>query len=126
MIDCGARTDKRRQGVRVSDMTLTAIGTLIGPSPVALRPILAQKTLRVGDHALRVLCQSLTKRDGVGLAAADAPETKVLAAFNNKLAASTTKLKLFIDYHSYSQLFMTRKYFRRLIPSTLLSPSSRP
>ncbi len=47
--------------------------------------------------------------DGVGLAPADAPETVVLASLVNKLAASAQKLKLFIDYHSYSQLFMTRK-----------------
>ncbi len=33
----------------------------------------------------------------------------VLANFVNKLAASAQKLKLFIDYHSYSQLFMTRR-----------------
>ncbi|KAL8715441.1 MAG: hypothetical protein Q9220_000775 [cf. Caloplaca sp. 1 TL-2023] len=43
-----------------------------------------------------------------GRAAADAPETVVLANFVNKLAASAQKLKLYIDYHSYSQLFMTR------------------
>lgn len=43
-----------------------------------------------------------------GRAAADAPETVVLANFVNKMAASAQKLKLFIDYHSYSQLFMTR------------------
>ncbi|KAL8720005.1 MAG: hypothetical protein Q9225_003076 [Loekoesia sp. 1 TL-2023] len=42
-----------------------------------------------------------------GLAPQDAPETVVLSNFVNQLAASTQKLKLFIDYHSYSQLFMT-------------------
>lgn len=46
-------------------------------------------------------------QDFRGSAAADAPETVVLANFVNKLAASAQKLKLFIDYHSYSQLFMT-------------------
>ncbi|KAL8752131.1 MAG: hypothetical protein Q9199_005962 [Rusavskia elegans] len=46
-------------------------------------------------------------QDFKGLAPADAPETVVLANFVNKLAASAQKLKLFIDYHSYSQLFMT-------------------
>ncbi|KAL8834691.1 MAG: hypothetical protein Q9170_003635 [Blastenia crenularia] len=46
-------------------------------------------------------------QDFRGAAAADAPETVVLANFVNKLAASAQKLKLFIDYHSYSQLFMT-------------------
>ncbi|KAL8788338.1 MAG: hypothetical protein Q9213_001735 [Squamulea squamosa] len=45
--------------------------------------------------------------DFKGSAPADAPETVVLANFVNKLAASAQKLKLFIDYHSYSQLFMT-------------------
>ncbi|KAL8894456.1 MAG: hypothetical protein Q9207_008498 [Kuettlingeria erythrocarpa] len=46
-------------------------------------------------------------QDFRGIKAADAPETVVLANFVNKLAASAQKLKLFIDYHSYSQLFMT-------------------
>ncbi|KAI4225539.1 MAG: hypothetical protein L6R36_003845 [Xanthoria steineri] len=46
-------------------------------------------------------------QDFKGLKPADAPETVVLANFVNKLAASAQKLKLFIDYHSYSQLFMT-------------------
>ncbi|KAL8677645.1 MAG: hypothetical protein Q9186_005951 [Xanthomendoza sp. 1 TL-2023] len=46
-------------------------------------------------------------QDFKGRAPADAPETVVLANFVNKLQASPQKLKLFIDYHSYSQLFMT-------------------
>ncbi|KAL8926808.1 MAG: hypothetical protein Q9172_001624 [Xanthocarpia lactea] len=46
-------------------------------------------------------------QDFKGRAPADAPETVVLANFLNKLAASAQKLKLFIDYHSYSQLFLT-------------------
>ncbi|KAL9031366.1 MAG: hypothetical protein Q9196_000621 [Gyalolechia fulgens] len=46
-------------------------------------------------------------QDFRGSAAADAPETVALANFVNKVAASAQKLKLFIDYHSYSQLFMT-------------------
>ncbi|KAL9627539.1 MAG: hypothetical protein Q9204_006494, partial [Flavoplaca sp. TL-2023a] len=41
------------------------------------------------------------------LSPADAPETIVHANFVNRLAASAQKLKLYIDYHSYSQLFMT-------------------
>lgn len=49
-----------------------------------------------------------------GGAPQDAPETAVLASFINKLAASAQKLKLFIDYHSYSQLFMTRMSFPHL------------
>ncbi|KAL8852109.1 MAG: hypothetical protein Q9221_003039 [Calogaya cf. arnoldii] len=46
-------------------------------------------------------------QDFKGLGPADAPETVVLANFVNKMAATAQKLKLFIDYHSYSQLFMT-------------------
>ncbi|KAL9607664.1 MAG: hypothetical protein Q9167_007444 [Letrouitia subvulpina] len=42
-----------------------------------------------------------------GRAPSDAPENVVLANFVNKIAASPQKLKLYIDYHSYSQLFMT-------------------
>ncbi|KAI9843522.1 MAG: hypothetical protein M1837_006276 [Sclerophora amabilis] len=37
----------------------------------------------------------------------DAPETKVLAAFLDEVAEQENGLKLFIDYHSYSQLLMT-------------------
>jgi Zinc carboxypeptidase len=45
--------------------------------------------------------------DFKGLAASDAPETTALAAYLKTLKANQG-LKLFIDYHSYSQLFMTR------------------
>ncbi|KAI9641266.1 hypothetical protein NHQ30_010066 [Ciborinia camelliae] len=41
-----------------------------------------------------------------GVAAADAPETTALAAYANTLKTAQG-LKLFIDFHSYSQLFMT-------------------
>ncbi|KAI4212342.1 MAG: hypothetical protein LQ351_004912 [Letrouitia transgressa] len=46
-------------------------------------------------------------QDFRGRAPSDAPENVVLANFVNKIAASPQKLKLYIDYHSYSQLFMT-------------------
>ncbi|KAL8801450.1 MAG: hypothetical protein Q9200_006947 [Gallowayella weberi] len=46
-------------------------------------------------------------QDFKGLSPADAPETVVLANFVNNIQSSPQKLKLFIDYHSYSQLFMT-------------------
>ncbi|KAF2843258.1 hypothetical protein M501DRAFT_926284 [Patellaria atrata CBS 101060] len=42
-----------------------------------------------------------------GQAGGDAPETKGLSAHVNALANSAQGLKLFIDWHSYSQLFMT-------------------
>lgn len=48
-------------------------------------------------------------QDYRGSAPSSAPENKGLTAFVNNLAQSTTGLKLYIDYHSYSQLFMTRK-----------------
>ncbi|TGO71399.1 hypothetical protein BELL_0581g00030 [Botrytis elliptica] len=41
-----------------------------------------------------------------GVAAADAQETKALAAYSNKIKAAQG-LKLFIDFHSYSQLMMS-------------------
>ncbi|KAH7321986.1 hypothetical protein BKA65DRAFT_91804 [Rhexocercosporidium sp. MPI-PUGE-AT-0058] len=41
-----------------------------------------------------------------GLAAGDATENKVLLAYTNKIAAAQG-LQLYIDVHSYSQLFMT-------------------
>ena len=46
--------------------------------------------------------------DFKGKAQGDAPETQVLSAWMQKIK-SAQGLKLFIDYHSYSQLFMTRK-----------------
>ena len=48
-------------------------------------------------------------QDYRGSGPSSAPENVGLTAFVNKLAQSTTGLKLYIDYHSYSQLFMTRK-----------------
>ncbi|KAK5995388.1 Metallocarboxypeptidase A-like protein [Cladobotryum mycophilum] len=44
--------------------------------------------------------------DFKGAAAGDAPETKALAAFLQKTKAAQG-VKIYIDYHSYSQLFMT-------------------
>ncbi|KAI9049264.1 hypothetical protein LZ554_007111 [Drepanopeziza brunnea f. sp. 'monogermtubi'] len=44
--------------------------------------------------------------DYKGLAAADGTETKVLLAYINKIAAAQT-VQLYIDIHSYAQLFMT-------------------
>ncbi|KAJ6781181.1 hypothetical protein PWT90_05958 [Aphanocladium album] len=44
-----------------------------------------------------------------GKSAADAPETQALASFLSQ-KKSSQGLKLYIDYHSYSQLFMTRKH----------------
>ncbi|OAA72837.1 carboxypeptidase A1 precursor [Akanthomyces lecanii RCEF 1005] len=41
-----------------------------------------------------------------GVSAGDAPETKALSAFLQK-TKNAQGLKLYIDYHSYSQLFMT-------------------
>lgn len=49
--------------------------------------------------------------DYKGLAAADAPETKGLAAFLDARARSSAGAKMYVDWHSYSQLFMFREYF---------------
>lgn len=43
-----------------------------------------------------------------GSTAGDTPEYKGLSAFQNALAASPAGAKSYIDWHSYSQLFMTR------------------
>ncbi|KAH7105522.1 putative carboxypeptidase [Auriculariales sp. MPI-PUGE-AT-0066] len=45
--------------------------------------------------------------DYKGLAAADAPETQGLQAYINARASSSAGAKMFVDWHSYSQLFMT-------------------
>ncbi|CAG7854673.1 Probable metallocarboxypeptidase A Short=MCPA; AltName: Full=Carboxypeptidase M14A; Flags: Precursor [Serendipita indica DSM 11827] len=42
-----------------------------------------------------------------GLAPADAPETKWLAAFSNGKKNSTQGMKMYVDWHSYSQMFFT-------------------
>ena len=52
-------------------------------------------------------------QDYRGSGPSSAPENVGLTAFVNKLAQSATGLKLYIDYHSYSQLFMTRKLHPR-------------
>lgn len=49
--------------------------------------------------------------DFKGKSAGDAPETAALSSWLKGVKASQG-LKLFIDYHSYSQLFMTRKSTR--------------
>ncbi|KAH7099622.1 putative carboxypeptidase [Auriculariales sp. MPI-PUGE-AT-0066] len=46
-------------------------------------------------------------QDFKGLAPADAPETKALQEFVNKLASSEPGALMYSDWHSYSQLFMT-------------------
>ncbi|KAL9632525.1 MAG: hypothetical protein Q9164_005269, partial [Protoblastenia rupestris] len=46
-------------------------------------------------------------QDFKGTSASSAPETKAHSAYINRLAAATTGLKMYIDWHSYSQLFMT-------------------
>ncbi len=45
-----------------------------------------------------------------GLSQADAPETKVLSSWMDNIGRSSRGLKLYIDVHSYSQLFMTREH----------------
>jgi len=42
-----------------------------------------------------------------GLAAFDAPETERLAAFTNEKANGTVGVKMYMDWHSYSQMFFT-------------------
>lgn len=46
--------------------------------------------------------------DFKGSSQGDAPETKALSAYLQSIKTAQG-LKLYIDYHSYSQLFMTRK-----------------
>ena len=48
-------------------------------------------------------------QDFKGLSQSDAPETTALAAWLRATKASQG-VKLFIDWHAYSQLFMTRKF----------------
>lgn len=49
--------------------------------------------------------------DYCGESAGDAPETQSLSSFLKKVKGSQG-LKLYINYHSYSQLFMTRELAR--------------
>ena len=58
----------------------------------------------------------------LGTSPASAPENVVHTNFINKLASAQTGLKLYIDYHSYSQLFMTRKTSPPFPPFVLLPP----
>ncbi|PVG02523.1 putative carboxypeptidase [Serendipita vermifera] len=45
--------------------------------------------------------------DYKGQAAFDAPETKTLAAFTNSFVNTTAGVKMYMDWHSYSQMFFT-------------------
>ncbi len=56
-----------------------------------------------------------------GEAPSDAPETVGLATFIDNLASSTAGVKMFTDWHSYSQLFMSRK----LQPTKLSFPKTK-
>lgn len=58
--------------------------------------------------------------DFKGKAAGDAPETKALSEFLRKVKAEQG-LKLYIDFHSYSQLFMTRECHYGLPPASPIS-----
>ncbi len=65
-----------------------------------------------------------------GRSAGDAPETKALTSFLQK-TKTAQGLKLYIDYHSYSQLFMSRKQllsaFRFfLLGENMLNPHLQP
>lgn len=53
--------------------------------------------------------------DFKGRAQSDAPETAAMSSWLQRTKANQG-IKLFIDWHSYSQMFMTRKHF-------LLGPS---
>jgi hypothetical protein len=54
-----------------------------------------------------------------GQAPNDAPETRGLSTYINNLAAGRG-VQLYIDIHSYSQLFLTRKFFRDNIATSLI------
>jgi carboxypeptidase A4 len=45
--------------------------------------------------------------DYKGQTAADSPEVRALAAFQNEKAASPQGVKLYLDWHSYAQMFFT-------------------
>ena len=59
-----------------------------------------------------------------GEAPADAAETAALAKFVNTLAKSAAGAKMFIDWHSYRQLFIFRKHFKLIVNSLILIPHS--
>lgn len=87
----------------------TATGTTNGLLPVDLPPTPAIRTIEVRIpwiSAIRLWQGNLTP---IGTAPSSAPENVGLTNYVNALAKASTGLKLFIDYHSYSQLFMTRK-----------------
>ena len=112
MIAFGVKTAKLCPGTLVSDETSTETGHTCGPSPAGPRRIPALRTTKVESfHGPGfVLLASNHNLFPTGLGAGDAPETVVLSSYLNKIKA-IKGLKLFIDFHSYSQLFMSRKYF---------------
>lgn len=108
--DYGARTDKLlHPAVLAMAEISTATGTTSGQLPAVLRLTHVLKPFEVCRNLLRLVLYITSLLCVSGRAPSDAPETVVLANFVNKIAASPQKLKLYIDYHSYSQLFMTRE-----------------
>jgi len=90
---------------------MTNVETIDGQPLVELPRILATKLSKVSALPLAlavILCLSLPCY--LGLAAGDSPENKALLAYVNNLAAGKG-VRLYIDIHSYSQLFMTREPF---------------
>lgn len=96
----------------MSDMISTEIGPTCGRCQVEHPPILVPTILKAGRFVFPKLAIIEAGTDStplIGISQGDAPENQVLSAYVNKLAATTAGLQLYIDYHSYSQLFMTRE-----------------
>jgi hypothetical protein len=114
----GARTARPCLPALVSAETSIATGQINGPSLAEHQQILALRITKVwfplhirpGMRAIAVFPFLIVKNYKLlGQAAGDATENLVLRNYLNTLSAGKG-LQLFIDVHSYSQLFMTRKF----------------
>ena len=109
-IGFGARTDKLRlQAVHAMAQTSIVIGITSGLPPADLPQTPALKTTEVSGLSKSWITIKRANITCKGTAASSTPENVALSSFVNNLAKSSNGLKLYIDYHSYSQLFMTRE-----------------
>lgn len=94
--------------VLVSISTGIGIHTGIYLVELQLNRVLKLTKVRAIDLAVPNLLTNITVI--LGLAPADQAEIQVHQGFLQRLNANPLGVKMFIDWHAYSQLFLTRKF----------------
>ncbi len=115
--DCGARTGNLLPLEAHATAQISTVIGIINGLPRVDRP--RTRALKITEVRTTTSSFWLHLDDSntvsIGSAPSSAPENVGLSAYVNKLAKSSTGLELYIDYHSYSQLFMTRTLHQPII-----------